>query len=116
MSNTINIPILADQIYSSFKMSVLTAVSNAVPQLKAVATTYVVDEEKLLKDLGIQFLSGQIDETFLLERLKETEEDLENALISVEQISASIIQKLVTNLIGLFSNLLIATLSTLNAA
>lgn len=113
MSN-INIPVLADQIYSAFKLNVLTAVSNGVPQLKSVATTYVLDEEKLLKDLGIQFLSGQIDETFLLERLKETQEDLENSLISVEQIAASNIQKLVTNLIGLFSNLLISTLSSIN--
>lgn len=109
----LNITTLADQLYSSFKLSVLAAVSNGLPAVVGVATTYVVDEEKTLKDLTITFLNKEIDLPFLLNRLKDIKQDFITALISIEQIIASDIQSLVDSLINIFTSLLTAALSVI---
>lgn len=113
MALTLNIETLADQLYATFKTSVLTTVANGVPELISVATEYVKGEEKLLKDLGVQFLNKQIDLPFLEERLKEVKTDFIDSLISLEQIIASDIQTLVNSLIDMFANLLQAALSVI---
>lgn len=109
----LNIITLADQLYSSFKISVLTSVANASPVVLGVATTYVLDEEKTLKDLAITFLNKEIDMNFLLDRLKDVKQDFITALISIEQIIASDVQSLVDSLINIFTSLLTAALSVI---
>lgn len=110
-----DIKILADQIYSAFKLSVVTAVSGAAPKVVSVSAEYLVNEEKTLKDLGITFLNGDIDADFLKRRLGEVKEDLINALLSIEQIIASEIKSLVDSLISIFEGLLSAALSAIKS-
>jgi hypothetical protein len=109
------ITILSDQIYSAFKVSVQTAVSSAAPKIISVSASYLVNEEKTLKDLGTTFLSGEIDVDFLKRRLEDVKTDLINALLSIEQIIASEIESLVNSLINIFEGLLSAALAAIKS-
>jgi hypothetical protein len=112
--STIDLQSIVDQIYNSFKQDVLTAVTNDLPAIVTVATGYVANEEKTLKDLATGALSGDLAWDFVVRRLKEIETDLIDSLISIEQIVASDIQTLVDNLITLFENLLKTAVLSIN--
>lgn len=112
--STINIQSIVDQIYNSFKQDVITAIANDAPAIISVATGYVANEEKTLKDLATGALSGELAWDFVVRRLNEIKTDLIDSLISIEQIVASDIQTLVNNLIALFENLLKSAVLTIN--
>ena len=110
----INIQSIVDQLYNSFKQEVLTAITSDAPAIITVATGYVANEEKTLKDLAFGVLNGDLKADFVIRRLNEVKTDLIDSLISIEQIVASDIQVLVNNLITLFENLLKTAVLSIN--
>lgn len=103
---SIDIKALADNVIIQFKNAVISTVTTDSPALIAVATSYIIDEEKTLKDLVSGTLSGELAADFLIRRVNDVKEDLINSLLSIEQILASDIQTLVNKLITIFENIL----------
>lgn len=104
---------IAADVYEGFKSEVLTAITTDAPALVAVSLQYLKDEEKSLLDLAENSINGNLTWDFVVRRLNELRVDFVNTLLSIEQIFASFIQRLVTRLIAFFENLLKAAVMEL---
>lgn len=111
---SLDITVVSNELVTDFKDSILASLASDAPEIIAAATAYVTDGEQRLKDLAINTLNGDLAYDFVVRRLKEEETTLKDALIGIEQMIASDIQALVSNLLSIFENLLKTAILSIN--